>query len=100
MQKANYIRNTEAVNMMGDRIFLYYFIHESHSAAAVGEGRKYGIGIDMYTQLPDERTVKERSIVESVFKTKIEAELFIDVLCKGSVTPSSLEDIIEDNVAI
>ena len=53
----------------------------------------------MYTQLPDSRTVKEKKVIEDVFIDKYEAEQFIDLLCKTSVTPVSLADVIYDYIS-
>ena len=99
MREVNYIRETETESIMGDKIYLCYFITELGDKDALG-GKKYGVGIDMYTQKPSQRTDKERKAVSGIFKTKLEAELFVQLLCKSYVTPISLEDIIEDNVAI
>lgn len=99
MKEVKYIKETETESAMGDKIYLCYFITEVCENESLN-GRKYGVGIDMYTQTPSERTGKERKAVNGIFKTKLEAELFIQVLCKAYVTPISLEDIIEDNVAI
>ena len=93
-----YIRQAETESIMGDRIILYYFTNETRTQSSGGETIRYGVGIDMYTRLPGERTLKERKIAESVFETKREAERFVDILCKGIVTPSTLDDIIEDSV--
>lgn len=98
MGEPMYIRQTETESIMGDRIILYYFTNETRSRDSGGEVTRYGVGIDMYTQLPGERTLKERKIADSVFRTKYEAERFIDVLCNAVVTPSTLEDIIADNI--
>ena len=99
MREANYIRETVTESIMGDKIYLCYFITELSDKEALS-GKKYGVGIDMYTQKPSQRTDKERKAVSGIFKTKLEAELFVQLLCKSYVTPISLEDIIEDNVAI
>lgn len=99
MREVNYIRETETESIMGDKIYLCYFITELEDKDSLS-GKKYGVGIDMYTQKPSQRTDKERKVVSGIFKTKLEAELFVQLLCKSYVTPISLEDIIEDNVAI
>ena len=98
MGEPMYIRKAETESIMGDRIVLYYFTSETHSNPASDGKIRYGVGIDMYTQLPGERTLKERKIAEGVFASKRDAEKFIDILCHGVVTPSTLEDIIADNV--
>ena len=98
MEEPMYIRQAETESIMGDRIVLYYFTKESRIKTPSGEKIGYGVGIDMYTQLPDQRTLKERKIAEDVFASKRDAEKFIDILCSGIVTPSTLEDIIADNV--
>ncbi len=98
MKEPIYIKHTEAKSTLGDRIILYYFTNEKLFCEDDKKRVGYGIGIDMYTQLPGERTLKERKIVEDVFSVKNDAEKFIDLLCRGTVTPSTLEDIIADNV--
>ena len=95
-----YMKQAETQSIMGDKIVLYYFTYENPTAGKIGEEIRYGVGIDMYTQLPEERTLKERKIVQDIFSKKSDAEKFIDVLCRGYVTPATLEDIINDNVAI
>ena len=98
MAEPMYIRQTETESILGDRIVLYYFTTEKKDKIGETETVRYGIGIDMYTQLPHQRTIKERRVVDSVFRSKRDAQKFIDVLCDGCVTPSSLEDIINDNL--
>ena len=98
MEEPMYIRQTETESIMGDRIILYYFTKESRVTAAQGEKIRYGVGIDMYTQLAGGKTIKERKTAEDVFECKRDAENFIDILCRGVVTPATLEDIIADNV--
>ena len=98
MNEPIYIRQTETESISGDRIVLYYFINERAVMSDKGEKLRYGVGIDMYTQLPDERTLKERKVSEGIFSSKTDAESFIDLLCRGIVTPTSLDDIIEDMV--
>lgn len=97
MTEPMYIRQTETESIMGDRIVLYYFTQEKKSMFNGEEKISYGVGIDMYTQLPDERTIRERKVAEGIFTSKRDAEKFIDMLCRGSVTPATLEDIISDN---
>ena len=98
MKDAMYIRETETVSGYGDRIVLYYFTNEKRILTLEGEIIRYGVGIAMYTQLPGERTKRERKVMEGIFRTKEEAEEFVDVLCRGLVTPITLEDIVADNV--
>ncbi len=94
MNNPSYIRQTETESIMGDRIVLYYFTQEKADSST----SSYAVGIDMYTQLPDQRTLKERKISEAIFNHKCDAEKFIDMLCKYIVTPATLDDIIADNV--
>lgn len=98
MTEPMYIRQTETESILGDRIVLYYFTSERKETVGGSEVIRYGVGIDMYTQLPHQRTTKERKVVEGVFRLKRDAERFIDLLCEGCVTPTTLEDIINDNV--
>ena len=98
MEEPMYIRQAETESIMGDRIILYYFTKETRTKTLFCDELRYGVGIDMYTQLPDHRTLKERKIAEGIFETKRDAENFVDVLCRGVVTPATLEDIIADNV--
>lgn len=97
MEETIYIRQTETESAMGDKIYLCYFISQIPEDESPG-GKRYGVGIDMYTQKPSERTNKERKIVNGIFKTKLEAELFIQLLSGGYVTPTTLDDVIEDNI--
>ena len=98
MGEPMYIRQTETESILGDRIVLYYFTTEKKEKIGETETIRYGIGIDMYTQLPYQRTTKERKVVDAVFRSKRDAQKFIDVLCDGCVTPATLEDIINDNL--
>lgn len=97
MKEINYIRETETESEMGDKIYLCYFI-EQMSDEASESGKRYGVGIDMYEQKPGERTNRVRKSARGIFKTKVEAELFIELLCKNYVTPTTLYDIVEDSV--
>jgi len=98
MRESMYVRETETVSGYGDRIVLYYFTNEKRVLTLDGEIIKYGVGIAMYTQLPGERTKRERKVMEGIFLTREEAEEFVDVLCRGLVTPITLEDIVSDCV--
>ena len=98
MGEPMYIRQNETESIKGDRIILYYFTVEKSKLNESGEEIRYGVGIDMYTQLPGERTLKERKISEDIFKNKREAEKFIDVLCRCCVTPATLNDVVEDYI--
>ena len=98
MKESMYVRETETVSGYGDRIVLYYFTNEKPIRTLDGEIIRYGVGIAMYTQLPGERTKRERKVMEGIFRSKEEAEEFVDVLCRGMVTPITLEDIVADCV--
>lgn len=92
------LRKNETMSAMGDRIVLYYFIVENPTLKNDFGKTTYGIGVEMYTQLPGERTSKERKVIDSVFADKTEAECFIDIICRGCVTPTTLEDVIYDYI--
>ena len=93
MKRTDYVRCTEDENSMGDRVVLFYYLTESklHEGAS-----RYGVGVEMYVQLPDCRTSKESAIVENVCSDRQKAERLIDVLCAGTVPPMTLSDIITD----
>ena len=96
MEKTKYVAQKEVMSEDGDKIYLCYFITESENENA---SKRYGVGIDMYTQLAHQRTEKESKSAGGIFKTKGEAQLFINILSEGSVTPTTLLDIVEDNIA-
>ncbi len=95
MKDVTYMKKTETLSLKGDRIVLYYFVEEKKTQ---NNENSYAVGIDMYTQLPGERTLKERKISDAVFRNRKEAESFLDILSAGSVTPTTLSDIVEDFV--
>lgn len=97
MKETNYIIQTETESAVGDKIYLCYFITQSEESQ-VKDGKRYGVGIDMYTQKPGQRTKKERKSIGGLFCTRLEAELFIKLLCSGDVTPTTLQDVVEDNL--
>ena len=99
MAEPHYLRENETVSALGDRIVLYYFTTENPSPGNGFSKTTYGIGVEMYTQLPDERTIKERKVIDSVFIDKFEAEQFLDVLCEGCVTPVTLADVVYDYIS-
>ena len=94
MEKTKYTAQKEVMSEDGDKIYLCYFITESEN-----KDMKYGVGIDMYTQTAHQRTEKETKCVNGIFKSKGEAHIFINMLSEGTVTPTTLLDIIEDNIA-
>lgn len=98
MREKMYVREAETINGYGDRVVLYYFTDEKRILTSGGEIMKYGVGIAMYTQQPGQRTNRERKVMEGIFFTREEAEAFVDVLCRGLVTPITLEDIVADKV--
>ena len=99
MKEPGYIRQTETQSDAGDRIILCYFLTK-HNTIVNGKGvTTYGVGIDMYTQRPNEQTIRERKTAKSLFRKREEAVLFTDALCKGFVTPTTLSDIVEDKRA-
>lgn len=97
MRQINYIIQSETLSAMGDKIYLCYFITVNEEAA-VKNDKRYGVGIDMYTQKPSQRTNKERKSIDGLFRTELEAELFIKLLSSMYVTPTTLEDVVEDNI--
>ena len=99
MTEPAYIRKNETISNLGDRIMLYYYTKECPSSKNGFSVTTYGIGIDMYTQLPDSRALKERRVIDSVFTDKQEAQAMVDRLCKGCVTPISLDDILYDYIS-
>ena len=98
MKNSKYIKEAETTSGYGDRIVLYYFTNEKKILTNEDSVTKYGVGIIMYTQLPNQRTQRESRVVEGIFCTRKEAEDFVDVLCRGLVTPITLEDIVSDKV--
>ena len=74
MRQINYIIQSETLSAMGDKIYLCYFITVNEEAA-VKNDKRYGVGIDMYTQKPSQRTNKERKSIDGLFRTELEAEL-------------------------
>jgi len=92
MKKSSYVRRTEDVNTMGDRVVLFYYLKESKT----NERKKYGIEVEMYIQHPDQRTVKETKTMENLFSEREKAEKIIDLLCASTVPPITLSEIISD----
>ncbi len=97
MNEPMYMKVNETQSELGDRIILYYYARETDSAEFFRP--TYGIGIDMYTQLPGERTLKERKFFESVFADKKDAIKMIDMLSDGCVTPMTLSDVLYDQLS-
>ncbi len=89
MKKQKYIVQKETHNEKGDRIYLCYFIKES-------EDGLFAAGIDMYTQSASRRTEKVSERTENIFSSRKEAELFVNMISNGLVTPTTLMDIVED----
>ncbi len=98
MPEKAYIREAETESAAGDRILLYYHTNEKKIKTSSGECLRYGVSITMYTQRTGQRTHRERKVMEGIFSTRKEAEKFVDVLCRGLVTPITLEDIVADCV--
>ena len=93
MKEPSYILKNEITGASGERIVLFYFTTEAPDSK-----KRYGVGIDMYIQNSGMRTTKERKIMDSIFEDKRDAESFLRTICKCSVTPTSLEDVVRDNV--
>ncbi len=89
MKEQKYIMQKETQSETGDKIFLCYFLIK-------GEDKRFGIGIDMYTQSANRRTERERKSINNVFASKSEAIRFIKIIAQGLVTPIALADIIKD----
>ena len=94
MKEPSYILKNEITGINGERIVLFYFTCETPDSK-----NRYGVGIDMYIQNNGMRTTKERKVIESIFKDKREAESFLRTICKCSVTPTSLEDVVSDSIS-
>ena len=94
MKKVEYVRRAEDVNIMGDRIVLFYHLTESTDT----EKRKYGIRVEMYIQHPDSRTVKETKTLENLFSDREKAKKLIDLLCASTVPPLTLSEIVYDYI--
>ncbi len=93
MKEPSYILKNEITGANGERIVLFYFTTEAPDSK-----KRYGVGIDMYIQNTGMRTTKERKIAENLFEDKRDAESFLRTICKCSVTPTSLEDVVRDNI--
>lgn len=93
MKEPAYILKKEITGINGERIILFYFTTES-----VHSKRCYGVGIDMYTQNAGARTIKVRKVMENIFEDKRKAEEFLRTICRCSVTATSLEDVVSDNI--
>ncbi len=98
-KKQVYLKTAETESELGDRIVLYYYLKELSPDENDFSVTTYGIGIDMYTQLPEERTLKEQKFFEDVFCDKSDGIKMIDILCKGHVTPITLSDVIYDYIS-
>ena len=95
MKKVEYVRRAEDVNIMGDRIILFYYLKECTNTC---EKKKYGISVEMYIQYPDSRTVKETKSIENLFSDRKKAEKLIDLLCASTVPPLTLTEIVYDYI--
>ena len=93
MKEPSYILKNEITGINGERIVLFYFTCET-----ADNKKRYGVGIDMYIQNSGMRTTKERKVMESIFEDKRDAESFLRTICNCTVTPTSLEDVVRDNV--
>ena len=99
MAEAICVLTNETKNEHGDRVILFYYVIESKPEENEFNTKTYGIGIDMYTQLPGQRTLKERKYIEDVFTSENEARIVIDTLCRGCVTPVSLKEVLYDRLS-
>ncbi len=93
MKEPSYILKNEITGINGERIVLFYFTTETPDCK-----KRYGVGVDMYIQNTGMRTTKERKIIENIFEDKREAENFLRTICRCSVTATSLEDVVRDNI--
>ena len=99
MAEPAYLITNETKTELGDRVVLYYYVIESKPTENEFNARTYGIGIDMYTQRPGQRTLKERKYIENVFTNEKDAKTMTDVLCRGCVTPVTLKDVLYDRLS-
>lgn len=88
-----YIRKNETQNLSGDRVILYYYCKKSQ------DGDGYSVGIDMYTQIHGERTLKEEKVIDNVYPDYKRTAALVDKLCRGCVTPMSLKDVLYDTLS-
>ena len=95
MHEPTYILKNETTGLYGERIILYYFTCENKDNVH----KPFGVGIDMYTQDYGKRTTKERKIIDAVFSNKRDAENFLNIICKCTVTPTSLSDVVDDHIS-
>ena len=84
----SYVVMSVAENTKEESLLLFYFTTQKNS-----------VGIRMYTNTKEEVT-EETSISKHSFNTYEEAVKLVDVLKNGKVTPCTLEDIIEDYLAV
>ena len=79
----NVVENTKKESLL-----LFYFTTQENC-----------VGIRMYTNTKEE-VIEESKISSYSFDTYEEAVSFVDMLKKNTVTPCTLEDIIEDYLAV
>ncbi len=99
MAEPKYLITNETENELGDRVVLYYYVIESKPEKNEFKAKTYGIGIDMYTQHPGQRTLKEKKYIENVFTSEKDAKTMTDILCRGCVTPVTLKDVLYDRLS-
>ena len=86
--REEYIVMGVAENIRKEFLLLFYFTTQENS-----------VGIRMYTNTIEE-VIEESEISSHSFDTYEEAVKFVDMLKKNTVTPCTLEDIIEDYLAM
>lgn len=93
MKRLDYVRCAEDVNTKQNRMILFYYLTEGSD-----DEKRYGIEVEMYVQLPDQRTVKESCAVGNLFSDRQKAEDFVDLVCESTVPPLTLREVVFDYI--
>ncbi|MBP3359515.1 MAG: hypothetical protein J6N52_01560 [Clostridia bacterium] len=74
---------------------LKYYVTEDNTP---GGAPLYGVRIVKSYNLPESTYNEEENEIRRIFSNRADAENFLDVLCRGTVTPMSLNDIAEEYI--
>ena len=93
------LKNSVAVTADSEAAYemnLKYYVTEDNTP---GIAPLYGVRIVKSCNLPESTYSDEESEIRRVFSNQADAEKFLDILCRCTVTPMNLNDIAEEYIS-
>lgn len=92
------IHTEKAGELIDYNLTLKYYIVSEPFYAEYSDLLRYGVKIKLIAEFEDGTFEEESKEIRDIFYRKQDAEKFVEMLSKNSVTPTHLQDIVQDYI--